>query len=448
MRVTILALALAAALGAAASGADDAAEKKPGPPKEVKVTTDDGLVLAADLYEPEKGGEGKPAVVAIHAEGGDRTMWKDAAALFQSHGFSVLALDMRGHGGSRVQRGTDPKPDDPGTDLSAKAAAHDPELFSAMWHDAAAGVKYLRATLLADGAKIAVVGCGACGAAGLDAASRDAKVAAALWLGPAANNFGAGAMEALRKWDGRPVGLMTTDKSGRTDFDTILRSLAKQPRAEAIVVSGDAAAPGEIVAKGEWAKEEIVQFVYGWIERPKYTGKTRPEDRSGPGKIVAAQSMASVGGGGGGGISVTGNEAPAQMEGLVVLACADGAATKLPAGARRLTFRPAKGTEPCVEVTVDQWSGTAWSKVETRTLFGCGAIVLAKDVNTYEIWISPRLLGVKPFGSVAVASAKIVKGKPNWSGEIAAPGFPGTASVHETKLDPANPSTWQKQGLF
>jgi pimeloyl-ACP methyl ester carboxylesterase len=450
MRIQLLvAVAAAALLGGAARAEDD--PEKPKPAKEVKVPTEDGLVLAADLYEPAGGGERKPAVVAIHAEGGDRSMWKDAAAAFAARGFSVLALDMRGHGGSRIQRGTDPKDGDPGADLSAKAAAHDPELFSAMWRDAAAGVKYLRATLLCDGAKISVVGCGACGAAGLDAAARDAKVAAALWIGPAANNFGAGAMDAVRKWDGRPMGLMTTEKNGRTDFDNIARVLVKQPRVETIVLHGPAAAAGEIVAKGENGTDEVVQFVYGWIERPKLTGKTRPEDNSGPGKIVVAQSSEGIGMGGGGGLSFSGNEAPAQMEGMVVLACADGSAKKLPAGARRITLRPAKGAEPCVDMTIEQWSGTGWSKVESRVACGFGAIVLGKEVNTWELWLSPRELGVKPFGAVAVAYAKIIKGKPNWNGDVKAPpmsGMPGMPSLpgpHEFKPD--DPSTWEKQSL-
>src|SRR5262245_4453701 len=118
MRRLFLAAAVAAALCAAPSRAEEEEDAKPKDAKEVKVLTEDGLVLAADLYEPSNGGEGKPAVVALHAEGGDRTMWKETAKLFQSHGYSVLALDLRGHGGSRVQKGTDPKPDDPGTDLS------------------------------------------------------------------------------------------------------------------------------------------------------------------------------------------------------------------------------------------------------------------------------------------------------------------------------------------
>lgn len=450
MRIVPLALAAAALLCASSRG-DDA--EKPKPVKEVKVPTEDGLVLAADLYEPAGGGEGKPAVVAIHAEGGDRTTWKDVAGEFASLGFSVLALDMRGHGGSRVQRGTDPKEGDAGTDLSARAAAHDPELFAAMWRDAAAGVKYLRASLLADGSKISIVGCGACGAAGLDAASRDPKVAAALWIAPATNNFGAGAMDAIRKWDGRPLGLLTTQKSAGLDFDAVGRLLGKQPRVETIVLPGPAATAGEVLAKGENAKNEIVQFVYGWVDRPKLTGKTRPDDvgNGGSGAIVVGQSSEGIGMGGGGGLSLSGYEAPAQMEGMVVLACAAGAGTKLPGGARRITFRPAKGAEPCVEATIEQF-GTGWSKVESRVFSGIGAIVLGKDVNTWELWLSPRMLGVKPFGEVAAAYAKIVKGKPNWSGDIAVPSAPGLPRGLGTlpgvkSVKPDDPSTWEKMSL-
>jgi dienelactone hydrolase len=447
MRSAVAAVVLAIALVARA---EDPPDPTPKAVKEVKVRTEDGLVLAADLSEPSGGGEGKPAVVALHAEGGDRSMWKETAARFASHGYSFLAVDLRGHGGSKVQKGTDPKPDDPGTDLSPRVAARDPQLFSAMSRDVSASVKYLRATLLCDGAQISVVGCGACGAAGLEAVGRDAKVAAALWIGPAPNNFGAGALEALRKWDGRPIGLMTTDRNGRTDFDNIARSLAKQPRVELIVVPGPAAAAGEVVAKAETAKDEVFQFVRGWIERPKFTGKTRPEDHgtNGPDHVVVGQSMES-GGFEAGGLSFTGNEAPPEMEGVVVLACADGAATKIPAGARRLTFKPAKGPEPCVDVLIEQWSGTGWSRLESRVVHGCGSIVLSKDVNTWELWVSPRMLGVKPSGPLAYAKARIVKGKPNWSGDRSVP-IPGMGKMKldgDEKVDPANPSTWEKTTL-
>lgn len=436
---SLSAVLLAAALLPAVSRAEE--EDKPPPVKQVKVTTEDGLVLAADLYEPAKGGEKKPAVVALHAEGGDRSMWKDVAAVFQEHGMSVLAIDVRGHGGSKIQKGTDPKPDDPGTDLSPRVAARDPELFSVMWRDAAAGVKYLRATLLADGTKIAVVGCGACGAAGLDAAARDPKVAAALWIGPSMNNFGAGGLDAVRKWDGRPLGLMTTEKAGRGDFDAIAKTLAKQPRFEAVVVPGAAASSTEIVTKADGAKEAVVQFVYEWVDRPKLTGRTRVDDNSGPGKIVAAQSSHGFGMGAGGCLRASGYEAPAEMEGLVVVACAAPGGSKLPAGARRLTFKPGKGKELCVEVLIEQWSGTAWAKVDARTLFESGGIVLGKDVNTYELLLTPRLLGVKPFTEVMTACVPVVKGKPKWE-DKKKPDFPGMKEAA-----PDNPSTWGKWEL-
>ena len=69
----------------------------------------------------------------------------------------------------------------------------------------------------------------------------------------------------------------------------------------------------------------------------------------------------------------------------------------------------AKGKEPCVDVTVEQWSGTGWSKVESRTLYGCGAIVLGKEVNTYQLWIPPRLLTVEETAELLQLSIRHVR---------------------------------------
>lgn len=56
----------------------------------------DGLVLYATLY----GAAVRPApgVLLIHQEGQDRTSWGSLPARLQGEGYSVLAIDLRGHG--------------------------------------------------------------------------------------------------------------------------------------------------------------------------------------------------------------------------------------------------------------------------------------------------------------------------------------------------------------
>ena len=60
-----------------ALGSPTAAQQEQETPevKAVEFTSADGMALHADLYEPAGGGETKPAVVACHEEGRDRSVW-------------------------------------------------------------------------------------------------------------------------------------------------------------------------------------------------------------------------------------------------------------------------------------------------------------------------------------------------------------------------------------
>ncbi|MBI1972452.1 alpha/beta fold hydrolase [Candidatus Woesearchaeota archaeon] len=64
--------------------------------KEVKITTEDQVVLAATLYETIS----EKAVILLHMLGNNRQSWKELAPLLQKNGYNVLALDLRGHGQS------------------------------------------------------------------------------------------------------------------------------------------------------------------------------------------------------------------------------------------------------------------------------------------------------------------------------------------------------------
>lgn len=58
-------------------------------------TTADGVVLN---YELDKKRTGKPLVVLLHGLGGDLSAWDEERLLLTSHGYSVLTMDLRGHG--------------------------------------------------------------------------------------------------------------------------------------------------------------------------------------------------------------------------------------------------------------------------------------------------------------------------------------------------------------
>ncbi len=61
-------------------------------------TTEDGVKIFADYYEGE--GEEPPAVILLHMRGKDRKSWNPVIDGIVEKGYTVLALDMRGHGKS------------------------------------------------------------------------------------------------------------------------------------------------------------------------------------------------------------------------------------------------------------------------------------------------------------------------------------------------------------
>jgi len=63
--------------------------------KDVSFKTEDGIKIAGDLYEGEDRG-----IILLHMYTTTRQTWKDFAQELQKKGYSVLAIDFRGHGQS------------------------------------------------------------------------------------------------------------------------------------------------------------------------------------------------------------------------------------------------------------------------------------------------------------------------------------------------------------
>ena len=64
----------------------------------VEVEGTDGLKLAGTLYTPGDSPSPWPVVILLHMMWGDRSSWEGFAIQLSDAGFSVFAVDMRGHG--------------------------------------------------------------------------------------------------------------------------------------------------------------------------------------------------------------------------------------------------------------------------------------------------------------------------------------------------------------
>jgi alpha-beta hydrolase superfamily lysophospholipase len=90
-------------IGSAAVQAQAPAAKVP-KPRELSLTTGDGVEIVATYYATEKGKETIP-VILLHEYGGKGEDYKALALFLQSKDFAVLVPDLRGHGGSTKVRG-------------------------------------------------------------------------------------------------------------------------------------------------------------------------------------------------------------------------------------------------------------------------------------------------------------------------------------------------------
>lgn len=103
---TLLILAAAALLLAAgcatapkSAGPEAAEAGTPGEAREeLTLTTADGLSLAATYYRPQT--RGSKGIALLHMLGKDRSTWTAFARQAQARGHHVIAIDLRGHGGS------------------------------------------------------------------------------------------------------------------------------------------------------------------------------------------------------------------------------------------------------------------------------------------------------------------------------------------------------------
>lgn len=430
-RAAVLSVAAFALVAPASAGDDD---KTPPEPKAVEIATTGGAKLAAEVSEPAGGGETKPAVVAVHGEGTDHTMWTALAARLVACGMSVVAIDV--------------KP------VSPDGTA--PPDWTGAVDDALAAVKWARGTLLCDGKKIVLVGCGAGGNAAVAATRKDTGVLGVLVLGPLP---GAGGVSAgVVGWDGRPIALVAGAKSPSLgELKKMAAPLVKQARAETILIDAAAGHGADLLAESADAVLETAQWIHGWIGRPVFdlSHAGNVKESSGAGHVVASQSSCGLGMGSGGGISLTGMRAPQEIDGIGLMVDQDVKSAKLTDRARRLAITPGKGKSPTVVVKVERWQGKAWKAEATYELSDCGGFGKDANVSTYGIWLPPRVFGATPFSDVAATTCFMEKGKFTWEDakkeaggiDLGHFGDTGSGLRDRAPFKIADPSTWQQVEL-
>ncbi len=216
MRTLILTLSI---VGAASLSSGEAGAAK------VTLETSDKVVLEADWTPPQ--GAKRGVLLLLHMYGSDRTAWAPLLPAAKAEGLGVLAIDLRGHGGSRRQGKADWGP---------RVTSRDKKLFAAMYKDVEAGMAFLKKAGW-PASKVVLIGASVgCSVAlhYLHANPKSSVVAAAL-LTPGKKYLGVDSVTHVQAWAGRPL-LMVAGRDEADAAQVLYRTLKDRTKAAVLKV--------------------------------------------------------------------------------------------------------------------------------------------------------------------------------------------------------------------
>jgi alpha-beta hydrolase superfamily lysophospholipase len=206
----------------------------------VALTAPDGTPLAALLYEGAP--RPAPAVVLVHMLGRSKDEWAAVALRLQESGLTVLAIDLRGHGGSGGTR----------TSLSA------------MTTDVRAAAEWLTAHGNVRPGAIAIVGASLGASLSVLAAAEMATVRGVAMISPSLDYRGLRLDPALTKLGRRPMWLVASTEDPyalRTVRELALNETAREQRLSAARAHGTAlfaADPDLTPALVDWLRRTLI----------------------------------------------------------------------------------------------------------------------------------------------------------------------------------------------
>ena len=181
--------------------ADVAADPPPAPrAREVKFPTQDNLVIAGDYYPSSAGDAGEaPIAILLHMYHSNRSAYRPLVPHLHAAGFAVLAIDLRGHGGSVGL---------PAMGLARRVAERDPRLFADMGKDIEGAYLWLTAQPGVDPARFALVGASVGCSVALAYGARDRSVDGVVCLTPGLSYLAIDSATDAKKYGKRPLMLL------------------------------------------------------------------------------------------------------------------------------------------------------------------------------------------------------------------------------------------------
>lgn len=154
----------------------------------VALRTEDGVTLAGSWYEPSS--RPAPAVILVHMLHRSRKDWDGVASRLASEGIGALTIDLRGHGDSQGDTGTD---------------------LSSMIRDVRAARRHLTSRFDVLHTRIGIAGASVGANLAVLEATAEEGIGSLALLSPSLDYRGLRIEAALRKFGGRPVLLVAGD---------------------------------------------------------------------------------------------------------------------------------------------------------------------------------------------------------------------------------------------
>jgi dienelactone hydrolase len=203
MRNVLVLAALAAPIAASAAplpgpAAAAAALAGRSAPEVVEIKTSDGQALQGSFYAPADGRS--PGVILVHDAGGNRLQLEGVADRLSKQGFGVLALDLRGHGGSKTVK----------LDWEKLSETEKKATWSYAPRDIDAAATWLLGQPSIHSTSLSLVGYGAGCALAVRHAKGDANVVCMALLAPNAEDYGFDVRADIQTLEGLPTFVVTS----------------------------------------------------------------------------------------------------------------------------------------------------------------------------------------------------------------------------------------------
>ncbi|RJP57935.1 MAG: alpha/beta hydrolase [Candidatus Auribacter fodinae] len=180
--------------------------------KEVSFITKDNVTIFADYYPPSKP---SPVLILLHMYGRSRQTWEPAVADWYNRGFTILSIDLRGHGQSTVKDGKEFRFTYPKSKTD--------NMFIDAWQDVEAGIEYLKQYPACMTDRTLIVGASIGCSVALLAGSKLEQVRGAVLMSPGTNYLQVNSLEHIKSFAPKPL-LMLSDEKESSASEQLIKA--------------------------------------------------------------------------------------------------------------------------------------------------------------------------------------------------------------------------------